>query len=557
MYTEFFRLTHAPFSIAPDPRYLFMSERHREALAHLLYGIDSGGGVVLLSGDIGTGKTTICRCFLEQVPASCHVAYIFNPKLTVRELLQSVCEEFHIALAPGAHSLKDYIDALNRHLLATHADGRNNVLVIDEAQNLSADVLEQLRLLTNLETNESKLLQIILIGQPELRAMLARPELEQLAQRVIAHYHLTALSEAETASYIQHRLTTAGLNSMSPFPSALTKQIHRLTLGIPRRINLLCDRALLGAYARGMPAIDRALVSQAASELFASQSQSVASKPRRWPSITLGLLAAAMAVGATAWTLHDGTLPKTLGERLFLAAPESPANAAAATSTATASLVLREADDAATIISEHDGSTRLGARADHVPIQELAQRWGVSLDSGEPCAAAEKAGLRCYGSAGGFAELRQIDRPAVIKLHDRANTVFYAVLDELSDSSATLRIGSAIQTVSLMTLTRHFQGDFVTLSRTPPAFGEAVKVGDQGPAVDWIAAQLANLNKTKVPPAGHPFDQQTRQQVRQFQQAHGLFVDGIVGLVTLMQLSRAAGVDEPRLVKRVDSNRED
>ncbi|WP_141104187.1 ExeA family protein, partial [Noviherbaspirillum denitrificans] len=208
MYTKFFRLAQAPFSISPDPRYLFMSERHREALAHLLYGVDAGGGIVLLTGDIGTGKTTICRCFLEQVPANCNVAYIFNPKLTVTELLQSVCEEFHVPLDKPAAGVKDYIDVLNRFLLAEHADGKNNVLVIDEAQNLSADVLEQLRLLTNLETNERKLLQIILIGQPELRAMLARPELEQLAQRVIAHYHLTALSEEETASYVQHRMAT-------------------------------------------------------------------------------------------------------------------------------------------------------------------------------------------------------------------------------------------------------------------------------------------------------------------------------------------------------------
>src|SRR3954470_24956783 len=203
MYAEYFGLKHEPFSIAPDPRYLFMSERHREALAHLLYGLGGGGGFVLLSGEIGTGKTTVCRLFLEQIPANCNVAYIFNPKLTVIELLQSVCDEFHIAVPRkegSAPTVKDYLDPLNAFLLDAHAAGRNNVLIIDEAQMLSAEVLEQLRLLTNLETNERKLLQIILIGQPELRAMLSRPDLEQLAQRVIAHYHLSALSEDETAS---------------------------------------------------------------------------------------------------------------------------------------------------------------------------------------------------------------------------------------------------------------------------------------------------------------------------------------------------------------------
>ncbi|RZL08756.1 MAG: AAA family ATPase, partial [Rubrivivax sp.] len=218
MYAPFFGLKREPFSIAPDPRYLFMSERHREALAHLLYGVGGGGGFVLLTGEIGAGKTTVCRCFLEQIPRRCNVAYIFNPKLTVEELLRSVCDEFHIPYPshpPGADgsmgTVKDYLDPLNEFLLKTHAVGQNNVLIIDEAQSLSADVLEQLRLLTNLETSERKLLQIILIGQPELRSMLARPELEQLAQRVIARFHLDALSAEETGQYIRHRLAVAGL----------------------------------------------------------------------------------------------------------------------------------------------------------------------------------------------------------------------------------------------------------------------------------------------------------------------------------------------------------
>ncbi|HJV02197.1 MAG TPA: AAA family ATPase, partial [Burkholderiaceae bacterium] len=265
MYTQFFSLKQAPFSIAPDPRYLFMSERHREALAHLLYGVGSGGGFVLLTGEIGAGKTTVCRCFMEQIPANCKLAYIFNPKLSVEELLLSVCDEFGITLAQpgpgaGAVSVKTYVDAINRHLLDSHAQGNNNVLVIDEAQNLSADVLEQLRLLTNLETNERKLLQIILIGQPELRAMLARPELEQLAQRVIARYHLGPLTEAETGSYIEHRLAVAGAAASSPFPRRLTALVHKLAKGVPRRINLLCDRALLGAYVENQPQVTPAIV---------------------------------------------------------------------------------------------------------------------------------------------------------------------------------------------------------------------------------------------------------------------------------------------------------
>ena len=267
MYTQYFSLKQPPFSIAPDPRYLFMSERHREALAHLLYGIGSGGGFVLLTGEIGAGKTTVCRCFIEQIPPNCKLAYIFNPKLSVEELLLSICDEFRLvpqSTGTGAATIKTYVDAINGYLLASHAEGNNNVLVIDEAQNLSADVLEQLRLLTNLETSERKLLQIILIGQPELRTMLARPELEQLAQRVIARYHLGSLTEIETGSYIAHRLAVAGAGAATLFPQPLVKQVYRLTDGVPRRINLLCDRALLGAYVEASSVVTPAILHRAA-----------------------------------------------------------------------------------------------------------------------------------------------------------------------------------------------------------------------------------------------------------------------------------------------------
>ena len=322
MYTHYFNLRQAPFSIAPDPRYLFMSERHREALAHLLYGVDSGGGVVLLTGEIGAGKTTVCRCFIEQIPGDCKLAYIFNPKLTVEELLLSICEEFGIALpapGPGALSVKRYVDAINATLLARHAEGKNNVLIIDEAQNLSADVLEQLRLLTNLETNERKLLQIILIGQPELRAMLARPELEQLAQRVIARYHLGSLTEAETGSYVAHRLAVAGAGAATPFPRALMAPIFRLTGGVPRRINLLCDRALLGAYVESTSEVTRAILRKAASEVFGDALAKQA-RARRKP-MAAALLAGAVISAAAAWQV----LPHRAGAPVLAVATQAAA----------------------------------------------------------------------------------------------------------------------------------------------------------------------------------------------------------------------------------------
>ena len=223
MYLRFFGLNAPPFSIAPDPRFLFMSERHREALAHLRYGLDGGGGFVVLTGEIGAGKTTVCRCILEQVPEHCNVAYLFNPELSVGELLDTVCGEFGVALPLGnaaSASTKRAVDALNQFLLKAHAAGRHSVLIIDEAQRLSLALLEQLRLLTNLETNERKLLQIVLIGQPELRQVLARPELEQLAQRVVARFHLGKLSRQESQAYIRHRLALAGMQAEIPFDAA-------------------------------------------------------------------------------------------------------------------------------------------------------------------------------------------------------------------------------------------------------------------------------------------------------------------------------------------------
>ena len=557
MYTKFFRLAQAPFSISPDPRYLFMSERHREALAHLLYGVDAGGGVVLLTGDIGTGKTTICRCFLEQVPANCNVAYIFNPKLTVLELLQSVCEEFRIEMdkRDGA-GVKDYVDALNRFLLAAHAEGRNNVLVIDEAQNLSADVLEQLRLLTNLETNERKLLQIILIGQPELRAMLARPELEQLAQRVIAHYHLTALSEEETASYIQHRMATAGLTTASPFQQPLMKQIHRLTAGVPRRINLLCDRALLGAYAKGTYEIDRGLIDEAAGELFINQRVPQEVRRRWWPA---ALVTSGVLLIASAWLLNDDGLLRTVHAKWNAPAELAEAGLKKASDMVAPTPPMSEtskadarapADVSLPAVSDLTGIAGGGLRSEADALRRLALLWDVTLQEGEPCEAARVQHLLCHRSSGGIAELRQLDRPAILKLYDQANRPFYALLGELGNGAARLEAGDARENVSLVTLARHFKGEFVTLWRAPAGFENTLQAGDSGPVADWFAARLASINGGSAPPSGQPLDQKSVKQVRHFQQAHGLFVDGVIGPVTAMHINRAIGVNEPRLVGR-------
>lgn len=292
MYKAYFGLSEAPFSIAPDPRYLFLSEKHREALAHLIYGVGDQGGFVLLTGEVGTGKTTICRCLLQQIPDKADIAFIINPKQSVNQLLQSIFSDLHIPYEKGATS-KELIDQFNHYLLEAHGRGRNTILIIDEAQNLTADVLEQLRLLTNLETNEKKLLQLVLLGQPELKAMLERPELRQLAQRITARYHLTPLSKKEVAEYIGHRLSVAGCRS-ELFSASAIQRIFRRSQGIPRLINLICDRALLGVYATEADQVTAKVVDNAVKEIMLPPA-----KPSQWRPVWWALSVGALLVVVT------------------------------------------------------------------------------------------------------------------------------------------------------------------------------------------------------------------------------------------------------------------
>ncbi len=270
MYLEHFGLRETPFSIVPDPRYLYMSKGHREALAHLLYGIKNDAGFVMLTGEVGTGKTTICRILLEQMPQDIETAFILNPRLSVEELLASVCDEFRIDYPKGNTSIKAFVDRINEYLLSVYRSGKRAVLIIEEAQNLSPEVLEQLRLLTNLETGRRKLLQIMLLGQPELRDMIGRPELRQLAQRITALYHLGPLSANEITAYVAHRIAVAGRKDRL-FPASLMPKLFRLSSGIPRVINVICDRALLGAFVQGKDVVDRNTLISAAAEVSVEQ----------------------------------------------------------------------------------------------------------------------------------------------------------------------------------------------------------------------------------------------------------------------------------------------
>lgn len=530
MYTHYFQLKQSPFSIAPDPRYLYMSERHREALAHLLYGVGSGGGFVLLTGEIGAGKTTVCRCFMEQIPDNCQLAYIFNPKLSVEELLHSICEEFRIALAPGVASVKGYVDAINAYLLASHAQGKNNVLIIDEAQNLSAAVLEQLRLLTNLETSERKLLQIILIGQPELRAMLARPELEQLAQRVIARYHLGSLSADETASYIHHRLAVAGSTAQTPFAPRLMAQIHALSHGVPRRINLLCDRALLGTYVENQRQVTRPILRRAAAEVFAEEGSRAPAAGLRWLHVAGGVLAGAVVTAALAWHFMPHA-PATASVAKLPAAVAAPAPVPAAAAAPAAV-------PAPAAASMPDRNAML---------RQLAALWGDHLPDGDACQVAARAGLRCLQSRGGIAELRVLDRPALLSLRDPAGQERLALLTQLRGETATLAIDGRQQSLPLAELAQRSDGGFTTFWRAPRGWRDEVPAGARGADVDWLAQRLAQLHGLPMPQANLPLDAEMQRLLRDFQQSQNLKADGLAGPKTFMRLMQSGDNPEPRL----------
>ncbi len=613
MYEQHFGLQQEPFSIAPDPHFLFLSDQHREALAHLLYGVGGGGGFVLLTGEIGAGKTTVCRCFLEQIPAHCNVAYIFNPQLTVAELLQTICEEFRVEVPASAAEgaargqMKEYVDALNGYLLAAHAQGRSAVLIIDEAQSLSAAVLEQLRLLTNLETAERKLLQIILIGQPELREMLAHPGLEQLAQRVIARYHLGALSAADTVRYVHHRLAVAGGGPVIPMEPQALVRLYQLTGGVPRRINLLAGRALLGAYAQGRETVDPSMLDAAAQEVFGDLAPRAVAGPGG--AVRAGLdrtamlaLLAATAVAFSAltwWAVRDRVqgpaLAPAMGAARAASTPAPGAGPGGATS-ATPSTAPDPALASATVASSGSSSSSNsgpaaaqpaaagpagllgGTAAPAVPnVQSssgadgavgsanvepgallaaawadeaeawrvLAKAWGVA-PTDSVCAPSTVAttGLACYRAKGGIALVRQMARPGVVLLRLRDEAPVYAVMESLDEREAVLRTGARRWRVPLSVLANLWRGgEFATLWKVPPGWRErdAADASTQAAVRAWLHRQLANSGGDKPTLA-------LRERIAAFQSAHGLVADGKASPVTLMQVNRVAGVEEPRLL---------
>ncbi len=539
MYYKFFNFSEPPFSIAPNPRFLYMSPLHQEALAHLLFGINEGGGFIALTGEVGTGKTTLCRSLLEQLPENVEAALLLNPHLNSIELLASLCDELRIAYPPETTSLKILVDSLNSYLLDSHANGHRTVVIIDEAQNLSYGVLEQIRLLTNLETAQTKLLQIILVGQPELNEMLNKQNLRQLSQRITARYHLGALNQSETKAYIDHRLSICGSKEQL-FSNKCIKLIHRRSGGIPRLINVICDRSLLGAYTQGSKKVTPAFIRKASNEVLPTQQ-----RPKYFYIVAVPLLLTAIAI--TSFFFFSSSVERNVP-------PEK--------------LVTQQKLKDKKKHNEHKVATKISRRTQPEPItplpkpktnikpkfidyledtnltmenafRELFNRWKIdSKEShGIPCADASKQGLSCFAHRGQWSVLGLFNRPVILEFPLKSGGKRYLTLASIKGDQATMSLNGKHVTFSVADILPNWNGFYLLLWK--PKYPDATLLipGITHPAVGWIRKTL-NRGTDILPDAQKVdyFDETLRQKVMEFQTWNGLKPDGIAGPKTLIIL---------------------
>ncbi len=555
MYTEFFGLNEKPFAITPDPRYLYMSARHTDALAHLLYGISESGGFIQLTGEVGTGKTTLIRSVLEQLPAKADIALILSPQLTTLEFLETIVQELH-SPAPTERTVKAQIDALNVTLMSAHADGRRVVLIVDEAQTLSPELLEQVRLLTNLETSKQKLLQIILIGQPELRDLLDRPEMRQIAQRITGRYHLEPLTKEDTRAYVTHRLRVAGAQS-DIFTKAAINALYKHARGIPRLINVIADRTLLAGYTRDRRTIDAQLVAAAANEVFG-----VRRTTHWWPIATATAGVAAVIFGVT--NLGQQTVSVEAVTQPFLAAvpaQETSTTPVLALETATppvveplpSALAAEPPPPPSTTLPMLLAEPNFALDAD-AAIGELLALWGASYDAarGEPCVQAMEQGLRClFQQRGTLGELRRVNWPTILSLVTADGTEQPVVVTRLGYDHAELIANGSTFKLPLAELSYYWFGDHLLLWRpgNAPARDLAPGVDDVG--VRWVRETLAKLSgQPGAATSQTRYDRALEDQVRAYQRAHQLTVDGIVGARTQVAMLAELGLGgTPSLVE--------
>lgn len=554
MYTNFFGLNEKPFAITPDPRYLFMSERHGEGLAHLVYGVTESGGFIQLTGEVGTGKTTLVRTLLGQMPSEVDVALILNPQLTALEFLSAICEELGIALPEDKNSSKALVDALNTHLLKSHARGRRTILLVDEAQNLSVGVLEQLRLLTNLETAKQKLLQIVLIAQPELRDLLAQPNLRQLAQRITGRYHLEPLTRDEAARYIDHRLKVAG-GLGEVFDQGAKREVYRLSRGIPRLVNVICDRALLGAYSLELRKVNRKIVRRAAAEVAGRMPA-----PRFLKWVAPSLAVAILAAFSISWMLlgsrepKNGTSAPTESATPIVTAEDTaasfPSAQMAAPSREERPLVREK--PSVTLQAQLDAAG--GETSTEAAMTTLFHLWNAEFSetSGVTgCQQAERLGLRCYFSRSSWNAVRHMGHPAILTLIDSRGDTHQVVLVSLNGEQAELAIGSTRSRLALDEISDLWFGRSLLLWKPPSGDFNAMQTGVRGENVRWLRRSLATIDP--VFRTGNPdsdfFDDELAQRLQEFQRAHRLAVDGIAGQQTLILInSLLPSSDTPQLV---------
>ena len=589
MYCTYFGFNERPFSIAPDPSFLYMSELHREALAHLLYGVKSDSGFVLLTGEVGTGKTTICRCLLEQMPESSKVAYVINPRLSVVELLATICDEFGIKYPPASQSIKLFVDLINEYLMAAHADGLKPVLIIDEAQNLSYELLEQVRLLTNLETNERKLLQIVMLGQPELREKLLRPEMRQLQQRITARYHLGTLGKKDTSAYIAHRLAVAGVRRKL-FKQPALNRLFKLSGGVPRLINLLCDRALLGAYAQGDGKIDKQIVQKAAAEIMDGGKKIMFNSSGSSTWALAGVMAALIVWGVVSGGFNDfldyyHMAPRIAPRLIKQKRPNlaqclishhrdmAPAPDKVIVDGKYGSAPVL-AEDQESVCRESASSDDLSA-PDHLswPIDQprdrnkimaykaLFDEWGESYDESQyrvACNQAMTVGLSCLYKQGNLGSLRRLNRPAVLRFLDTDGLEYFATLVGLRGGIAHLLVGGQSEIVSTDELEGQWTGTYTLLWKKPVGYQGAVLPGRSASWLSWLNDHLAVASgrqiNADIEGGDKVLEGKLLEKVKTFQHDNGLESDGILGPQTIISLNSAVSgqllptLREPKLL---------
>ena len=614
MYNEYFGFKEGPFSIAPDPHYLYMTAQHREALAHLVYGLNSEGGCILLTGEVGTGKTTICRCLLEQLPEQANVALVLNPKVSEIELLETICDELKISY-PGSNnsshngspgnSVKTYTDRIYEFLIKRNQGNEKTVLIIDEGQNLDSKVLEQLRLLTNLETNQRKLLQIIILGQPELLDILARTEMRQLAQRITARFHLQPLTRIEVKAYVSHRLAIAGQN-IQLFPEKSINLLYKLSNGVPRLINIICDRALLGAYVEAQHSVHPAIIKKAANEVFGElKNVEKQNKNKQWlyPVAALSSITAIAIILFLYFTLtsvselenntNNNPLAAddiTIGDQEIvideeatdLATPTSAINTASEalietidddiqigdltskqpsnslksnTAIADSKNIVIASNTEPSSVQEYDDIEKiLNATTDN-PVsayQALFKVWKQEYNNKSfitACKQAETFALSCLYKQGNLNSLKAHNRPAVLKLINSNGETHHVTITSIQNQLATINSNNKEYTIKLSDLDKYWYGRFVLFWKKPEYYSSAITPGDSGNIINWLRTHFTDKNHA-TDNAINTYDNKLINEVKKFQADHGLAADGIVGPVTIIHLNTKSDVNVPTLTRQ-------